>query len=242
MTTSLKIAEVFEKQHNHVLRDIRKLEKHKDVGPSNFGLAEYVDAQGKGRSYYSISRKGFMLLAMGFTGNKAIHWKVKFTDAFEAMEERLSSQVPSVTDMSRMDIIQIAMDAEKERLLLENQNKQLEHQVKDAQPTIAAMDRLEAAKGSVSITRAAKTVKMSPLKLFKYLNEKRWIYRHPECLTWIGRQDKINTGYLSETTTVIKGKYGNERIQPGVHVTGKGLAEIAKMLEKDKDKFEPKLL
>jgi Rha family phage regulatory protein len=89
------VAENFEKEHKHVLRDIDNLKK--DV--PNFGLmfyeTELPDAYGRLQRAYYITKKGFQLLAMGFTGKKAIEWKLRYIDAFEAMEKHLA--VPKLT-------------------------------------------------------------------------------------------------------------------------------------------------
>lgn len=86
-TTSLDVAEKFGKQHKHVLRDIRNLEcQDKDFYRSNFGPITR-EVQGGQSEYYIISRDGFSILAMGFTGKEAIQWKIKFLKAFKLMEE-----------------------------------------------------------------------------------------------------------------------------------------------------------
>ena len=48
---------------------------------------------GTGKSYkeYLLTRDGFTLLAMGFTGSKAIEWKLKYIDAFNKMEQALKN-------------------------------------------------------------------------------------------------------------------------------------------------------
>ena len=88
-TTSRIVAECFEKQHKHVLRDIDELKK--DV--PNFGLMFYEiqepDSYGRLQRVYQMNRDGFSLLAMGFTGDKAMAWKLKYITAFNEMEAEL---------------------------------------------------------------------------------------------------------------------------------------------------------
>lgn len=89
-TLSTQVAEYFEKNHQHVCRDIRNLvEKCPDLGVSNFGQTTYKDSQGKKQPCYRMDRKGFVLLAMGFTGEKALQFKIAYIDAFDRMEEEL---------------------------------------------------------------------------------------------------------------------------------------------------------
>jgi Rha family phage regulatory protein len=99
VTSSRKVAESFGKEHKHVLRDIDNLKK--DV--SNFGQmfykTELPDKYGRPQRAYLINKKGFQLLAMGFTGSKAIQWKLQYIDAFEAMEKELTT--PKLTPSPR---------------------------------------------------------------------------------------------------------------------------------------------
>ena len=89
-TLSTQVAEYFGKNHQHVTRDIRNLiEKCPDLGVSNFGQSTYKDSQGKKQPCYRMDRKGFVLLAMGFTGEKALQFKIAYIDAFDAMEAKL---------------------------------------------------------------------------------------------------------------------------------------------------------
>ena len=91
-TTSLIVAQAFEKEHFNVLRDIEKLECSETFRALNFEAAEYQDAQGKMRPAYRMTRDGFSFLAMGFTGKKAAAWKEKFLEAFNVMEQTLLDQ------------------------------------------------------------------------------------------------------------------------------------------------------
>ncbi|MFD2307976.1 Rha family transcriptional regulator [Enterococcus termitis] len=93
VTTSLQVADSFEKKHQHVLRDIDALQE--DV--SNFGQmfieGNEDDLYGRPRRIYFISRDGFFLLAMGFTGKKAIGFKQKYIEAFNDMEDTIRKSI-----------------------------------------------------------------------------------------------------------------------------------------------------
>lgn len=89
VTTSLKIAEVFGKRHADVIRAIESVETPDDFRQRNFALAEYSDTQGKPRPMYIVTRDGFTLLAMGFTGKAAMQFKVAYIEAFNAMERTI---------------------------------------------------------------------------------------------------------------------------------------------------------
>lgn len=95
-TTSLIVAEIFEKEQYQVMRDIRVLiQQLKSIGgrTCNFVLtSRKVDMPNggvKNEPYYEMDRDAFSLLVMGFTGEKALKWKLKFLEAFNAMEAKL---------------------------------------------------------------------------------------------------------------------------------------------------------
>lgn len=101
VTTSRIVAECFGKQHQHVMRDIRALiaQKPELEQSSNFGLLQETVQVGNGGTkkvtIYWMDRKGFSILAMGFTGAKALDFKCAFYDEFERMEKQLHPQCPA---------------------------------------------------------------------------------------------------------------------------------------------------
>ena len=127
VTTSLVLAEVFEKKHQHVLRDIDAL---KDV--SNFGQmffeSDEPDSYGRNRRIYFMNRDGFTLIAMGYTGSKAMEFKLKYIDAFNKMEKRIKEgtqfRLPTnLTEMSTM-IYSVMEDQDRK---IEEQNKKVDY-------------------------------------------------------------------------------------------------------------------
>ena len=89
--TSLQVAEVFEKRHDHLIRTIDNL-LNDDFKSANFKFDTYFDKKGEQRRMFSLTRDGFSLLVMGFTGEKAYQWKIEFIKAFNAMEAELRRQ------------------------------------------------------------------------------------------------------------------------------------------------------
>ncbi|EAH6154385.1 hypothetical protein GL532_04915 [Campylobacter jejuni] len=85
---SLDLAKVFNKNHRHIL-ETAKNQPQNDFTESNFILSTYKDKKGELRPCYNLTRDGFSLLVMGFTGEKAYKWKVEFIKAFNEMEKRL---------------------------------------------------------------------------------------------------------------------------------------------------------
>ncbi len=87
LTTSLKVAEKFEKQHKDVLESIRNLVA--DNAAAKFFNETVYKNRGKEYPMYEMDRDGFSLLVMGFTGEKALKWKIDYINAFNAMENEL---------------------------------------------------------------------------------------------------------------------------------------------------------
>lgn len=76
-----KIAEAFGKRTSDLKRLIRKLPCPKHFSERNFTLTSYIDKQGKQRPMYEITKDGFVLLVMGFTGERAIEFKIRYIEA-----------------------------------------------------------------------------------------------------------------------------------------------------------------
>ncbi|HEG0341480.1 TPA: Rha family transcriptional regulator [Campylobacter coli] len=87
-TTSLSVAEVFNKNHKNIIRKINEFPKD-NFTKLNFELSKYIDSTGRILPCYKITRDAFSLLVMGFTGEKAYKWKVEFIKVFNEMEKRL---------------------------------------------------------------------------------------------------------------------------------------------------------
>ncbi|EIU8108891.1 Rha family transcriptional regulator [Campylobacter coli] len=86
--TSLSVAEVFNKNHKNIIRKINEFPKD-NFTKLNFEPSKYIDSTGRILPCYKITRDGFSLLVMGFTGEKAYKWKIEFIKAFNEMEKRL---------------------------------------------------------------------------------------------------------------------------------------------------------
>lgn len=103
VTTSLKIAEVFGKQHKDVLKAVKALDCSELFHERNFAPMSQNIKIGNGAErqipYYNITRDGVAMLAFGFTGKRAAHFKEAYINAFNAMEAKLrENQEQSLID------------------------------------------------------------------------------------------------------------------------------------------------
>lgn len=96
VTTSMRVAEVFGKQHKDVLRAVKSLDCSEDFHKRNFALMQKSIKIGNGAErkspMYYITRDGFMFLVMGFTGKTAAKWKEAYIKAFNEMEAKIRAE------------------------------------------------------------------------------------------------------------------------------------------------------
>lgn len=90
MTTSLKVAEVFGKEHKNTIQAIELLDCSEEFRKLNFQLSSYT-VPGNRRPYpmYLMTRDGFTFLAMGFNGARAAEFKERYIAEFNRMEAEL---------------------------------------------------------------------------------------------------------------------------------------------------------
>ncbi len=106
----------------------------------------------------------------------------------------------------------------------------LEHKVEVMQPDVEALERIAKSDGALCITDAAKNLQVQPKFLFRLMSENRWIYKRLGSKTWVGYQDKIQSGYLEHKVHTVLRNDGSEKVTEQALVTAKGLTKLSKML------------
>ncbi|EGP5218217.1 Rha family transcriptional regulator [Enterococcus durans] len=115
VTTSLQVAESFEKKHRHVLSAIDELKEGVAENWADlFWEDTYVHPQNK-QSYRIIymNRDGFSLLAMGFTGKKALNFKLQYIEAFNKMEKEIKGSL-TLLPKTKREMALLALAANEE--------------------------------------------------------------------------------------------------------------------------------
>lgn len=228
---SRDIAEAFDKNHRDVLASIDNLLKSLDAEKSAagiriFSLALFSDPTQPGRRFrsFDMNRDGFTLLAMGFTGAKALKWKLRYIEAFNAMEAELRNR-PAVDPMQMLND-----PAAMRGLLLTYTEKvlTLEAKVQEQATDVAALERIARSDGLLTPTDAAKTLGVPPQHLFKWLDTHGWTYRRVGSAERVAYQTKIQAGYLDHKTHTFTKPDGTEKTVSRVVVTPSGLANLAK--------------
>lgn len=98
--SSLDIAKHFDRPHKDVLRAIDRVieECGPEFGERNFAPSTYLTEQNKELRAYDLTRDGFTLVVMGFTGSAATKWKISYLKAFNAMEAEVRRLLPAMPD------------------------------------------------------------------------------------------------------------------------------------------------
>lgn len=142
VTTSLRVAEVFGKQHKDVLKAVKSLDCSEEFRERNFALSKIAYQNGnikKQLPMYYITRDGFMFLVMGFTGKTAAKWKEAYIKAFNEMEAKIRAE-----QMAKAIEEHDRKEAEEYEKLLEREER--EEAAIDARVKEYARQRTEEAK------------------------------------------------------------------------------------------------
>ena len=174
ITDSRNIADVFGKQHKHILRDIENLKK--DV--PNFGQmfleSTKPDSYGREKKIYIMNRDGFTLLAMGFTGSEAMEWKIKYIQAFNELEKYYNS--PEQQYARALMMAQKTIEESKHAI------KYLKEENERMKPKEIFADAITSSKTVILIGELAKILNQNGVntgekRLFKWMRENGYLTR-----------------------------------------------------------------
>ena len=98
LADSLKVAEIFNKDHKNVIREIRELDCSEEFRELNFEPTEYMSVQGHKKPCYNMTRDGFVFLVMGYRGKKAASFKEAYIKRFNEMEEFIKCLLEARTE------------------------------------------------------------------------------------------------------------------------------------------------
>ncbi|GET09055.1 hypothetical protein SY111_16790 [Ligilactobacillus agilis] len=165
VTTSLKVAEVFEKEHRNVMQSIKNLTAENSATRKMFVEDSYLNSRNQSFPMFYMDRDGFTLLAMGFTGSKAMEFKLKYIEAFNRMEQALKEQQATPFKLPQTYSEALYELAEKAK------------QIEALEPRAKKYDRYLSSKGLITTTEVAKEYGMSGRELNEFLHGKGIIYK-----------------------------------------------------------------
>jgi anti-repressor protein len=223
VTDSLMVAEVFKKSHDHVIRDIRqqlvKLHEANEAewGVTNFGETQYQNHQnGQWYPKYNMTEDAFVIVAMSYVTPEAMKMKIRFLDEFRHMKELLSKP----RELTRMELIQLALEAERE-------NVTLRAQAELDKPKVIFADAVSTSDDSILIRELAKLLRQNGInigekRLFEELRERGFLIKQIGSDRNSPTQRAMDMGLFRIKETSVVHSDGKVTISTTPKVTGKG--------------------
>lgn len=226
LTNSLLVAEKFGKNHKHVLDAIRELisSAEKLAVLKMFVPSTYIASNNKENPMFIMNRDGFTLLAMGFTGEKTLQFKLEYINAFNKMEEAIKNGGFNVPKSFREALLLAAEQQE----VIENQQKQIEEKnakIEADKPKVLFSEAVSASNKSILVRELAKLITQNGYQIGKkqlyerlrkagYLCSSGESYNQPT-------QTYMNMGlfHLKKTSVICDGE---SRVYTVTKVTPKG--------------------
>lgn len=233
VTTSLIVAQVFGKEHKHVLRDIDELSCSDDFRASNFGLSftirELPNGGSKKERYYEMTKDGFSFLVMGYTGAKAGEFKERFINEFNKREALLKND--DYILMRSQQILQKRVEnLQAENKRLEQQNALQEEQLRQAAPKVQYVDNVLQSVNTYTSTQIAKEVGMDAAKFHKALKERKVMFYQSG--TWMLTAKYQGKGYTKMRTHQFTRNDGSIGTSSYTVFTEKGRAMVHSIFAK----------
>lgn len=237
LTNSKLVAEVFGKEHRNVVRDIKNLIEGgvlKNEQTPMFEETTYINEQNK-QSYpmFIMNQDGFTLLAMGFNGKKAMEFKLKYIEAFNAMKRQIEQNKPSVpqTYLEALKSL-VKAEEEKQQLALENkqqqatiltiskENMELGNKITEMLPKVSYYDKILQSNATMTVTQIAQDYGMSAMKLNKELEAMK--IQHKVRGQWILYGKFLTGGYVHSRAVDILRSDGRHDVKYNTEWTTKG--------------------
>lgn len=180
----------------------------------------YKASNGKQNPMYTFPKREACLMAMSYSYDL----QAKVFDRMTALEAQAAKPALNPANLSRLQLIEMAMQAEQERLALEEKKSALEEKVAEQAPKVAFAHQVEVAPDAIDMAKAAKLLGTGRNRFMSFLREIQWISRYNQPY-----QDKIEAGLLD----VKLGSWDHPEhgLQQSVTalVTGKGLVKLQRL-------------
>lgn len=231
VASSRQIAESFGKEHKDVLRAIENIKAQNCALTSMFFETTYTAGTGKAYPMYLMNRDGFTLLAMGFTGKAALEWKLKYIQAFNAMEKQLAQR----PQLSRAELMAQALIAAHDEL------EHKDRQIAELTPKGIFADAVNASKKSILVGELAKllcqnSVQIGQNRLFVWMREHGYLIRDPKRSDYnMPTQRAVEQGLFEIKETTVVHSDGHTSINKTPKVTGKGQIYFVNLFLKGRD-------
>lgn len=243
LTNSKLVAEVFGKEHRDVTKAIRNLLKGSAQNCAvleMFSESTYLNEQNKLQPMYVMNQDGFTLLAMGFTGSKAMEFKLKYIAAFNKMKKEIEASKQDVP-RNYLEALKSLVKSEEEKqalvetnkkqtLMLEQkqiENDQLKDEKRKDEPyTIFGKAMVGCTNSNIYVDHLAKIItqngyKIGEKQLFAWLRDNGYLGKNKAHKN-VPNQQYVNSGYFFISHSVFTGKNGELKQGSTTLITPKG--------------------
>lgn len=219
ITDSRNIADVFNKQHKNVLRDIESLKRDVLNFEQMFFEGTMPDSYGREQKVYFMNRDGFTLLAMGFTGHDATQWKLKYINAFNELEKAWNT--PEQIFARALKLADRTIES------LKNQNIALISDNERMRPKEIFADAVATSDTCILIGDLAKLLKQNGIntgakRMFDWMRNNGYLVKRKGTDYNMPTQKSMEMGLFEVKESITYNPDGSSRINRTTKVTGKG--------------------
>lgn len=218
--SSREIAELTGKRHDNVMADIKKMLLDLELNAPDFS-GTYKTAQGNEYPCFSLPKRETLILVSGYS----VELRAKIIDRWQELEQKELASVVNPAQLSRMQLLQMAMEAEEEKLALEAK-------IEEQAPKVETYERIADAAGSLSIRETATTLEYPERRLVNWLILNEWAYRRNGNKNLLAYASSIKKGWLMHRVRIVPDIHtGEEKVVEQMRVTSLGLTVLAEKLD-----------
>lgn len=223
--TSLDIAEIVGKKHQHVMRDIRNeiKEMGEEIGQSIFGQSSYINKQNKKQPCYEFGKDGAMQLSLKYDAKT----RYRVIKRIEELENQGNKQLPGTYKEALLQLVEQVEKNER----LETNNLVLEQRVGELKPKADYTDIILKNKGLVLISQIAKDYGMSAIEMNKLLHKLKVQYKRGK--QWLLYAKYHDKGYTHSETFEFTRKDGTKDVDMTTKWTQRGRLFLYELLKKN---------
>lgn len=241
LVESREVAELIEKKHDNLLRDIRGykriIEDSSNLKSKDFFIeSAYINTQNKIQPCYLLTKKGCDMVANKMTGEKGIIFTAIYVTKFEEIEQELKQQLKcSYMIDDPIERAQCWIKEQKEnQLKIQEKDKVIQLQ----QPKVLFADAVLGSENSILVGELAKILKQNGVntgqnRLFDWLRDNGYLIKRKGEDYNIPTQKSMNLGIMEVKKRVINNPDGSTKVTRTVKITGKGQVYFINKLKSD---------
>jgi phage regulator Rha-like protein len=229
--TSDQIAELVGRRHDNVKRTIEALVELDVIRLPQIEVSEKINNLGflqKTEAYVFAGDDG-KRDSIVVVARLSPQFTAKLVDRWQELEARL--RAPALPDFTNPAIAARAWAEQfEQRTTLQAQNQQQAQQIEADRPKVAALERIAEEDGDMSMTEAAKHLRIPPKEFFRRLHAEGWIYRRVGGKGWCAYENRIQQHLLAHRFHAVHYADGHDQHIPQVMVTRRGITRLAQLL------------